>query len=297
MTKTFINKLGFGSIMSNVSTLVSPDLAVINDRERAIQDSIEGRKLPRINIDMILNSYRNAFELREKDDLHVLIDTCSVKRVPLCNAGNPLFDFSHESGQYNLMITERVLDEVVRLLDIYPNDEMRILTDYFLSNVTCALGADVMVPEDNKQMIEHYSMAAQNKHLERKKAAAMRELESYGCFISANIDNFMADPRSVQSHFDNLNKIFEKVNLCSAGIDALNPIGITDTQMVHYAIDRAREDKQTIIITDDWHIRDAVKYLRKSSPEKDIFKRNILAFGLKYVVESLYKDHDLRYAA
>ncbi|MFA7707918.1 MAG: hypothetical protein WCX73_03135 [Candidatus Pacearchaeota archaeon] len=62
-------------------------------------------------------------------------------------------------------------------------------------------------------------------------------------------------------------------------------MGIADMQPISYAIDRARQGEQTIIMSDDNHILKTVSHLRKKSIEREVLHPNIFAFGIRCIVE------------
>ncbi len=63
-------------------------------------------------------------------------------------------------------------------------------------------------------------------------------------------------------------------------------ISIADAQMMSYAIDRARQGKQTMLMSDDNHILKTISHLRKNSIEKEVFHENIFAFGIRKIIEN-----------
>ncbi len=69
-------------------------------------------------------------------------------------------------------------------------------------------------------------------------------------------------------------------------------MGIVDIQMLSYAIERARQGKQTLIISDDSHLLRSTEWLRSNNYEKETFKKNIFTFGLQKPVQALYPHID-----
>ena len=250
------------------------------------------QQIPAVNIDILLQQFQNTFNVRDKDNLEILIDTCSVKQIPLGFMGNPLFNYWHSEGVYNLKTTERIRNEIARLPDYYSTNHIKVITDFFLG--ITKEGFNPVVSDENKKMIEQASEIVQQPYFNREKktlhAAIIRHTLDY---INESVI-VRQNPYYAKVYHDLLAELaigYEKLN------QQITLIGIADTQMISCAVDRAREGRQTLVISDDGHIFRTMKSLRHRSKEKKIFKPNMFAFGLRYRINKLYNDLNLHDAA
>lgn len=158
-----------------------------------------------MNLEELAKLFFPKFQFNENTE--IILDTCSIKRIPLDSHNNPRITFSN----YPLILTTKICQEMYRI------------------------------------------------NIPRK------------------IQNFM---------YDHVNKIInpeisqQNYNLIYPANNKLPHLGITDAQIISYSIDRANENKKTIIITDDGQILNRIKYLRKHCRERKKFSKRIIAFGL-----------------
>jgi len=81
-----------------------PNTLVKNDKE-----------IKKIDLDRIIESYTQAFQVRNSQDLVILLDTCSVKRIPLAEEGIPLFTYEKD---YTINLTQRIFNEMQKIPEL-----------------------------------------------------------------------------------------------------------------------------------------------------------------------------------
>jgi len=185
-----------------------------------------------LKLERILAHYRRGF--RARADAHILVDLCSIKRIPSYQE-TPLLDW----GEYIPMITGCVHRQMREYSHLVPPS----VFDFF--NETKNEPIFPPVSERNRNLINE----------------------------AARLSEARLHPQYAKK---------------SESADNVDLLGFPDTQMISYAMDRAREDEQTIIVSDDGGILKTLSHLRKKSPERKAFHPNMFSFGIRNFVEEIY---------
>ena len=105
-------------------------------------------QLPIVDVREIANREENRFLLRDRD-FHVILDTCSIKRIPLTRQKTPLFAYQFEDKTlYYLVLTKGVCQEVTDLTESIP---------WYLNQFVQAITSEVIdqrIPEKNRNLIQ-----------------------------------------------------------------------------------------------------------------------------------------------
>lgn len=193
-------------------------------------------ELPRVDVREIVDRTRNKRGFRLTQDFQIVLDTCSIKRIPLTRDEQPLFTYCFENGiPYNFVLTRRVCGELEAQSDKIP---------WYLRHFVHIISSDIIDPEvplEDRRIIQEANIRLS---LERGKPADL--------------------------------------------------MGYNDMQLVYHALNRARQNLQTLVVSDDTHIARSFHWLREREGKKEIFKKNMFRIGIKSYVQSLYPNLDIR---